>query len=121
MILRFWLLSGWTPMTKDDVKAMLHDAVKKAPEGECIVARGYNPMLVPDMEAPTMQSLDDISTKHPIFIISQSYHTFFANSLAFQMAGVTEDTPDPPGGAYSKDGHDNLLDRPRRVLLLFHF
>ena len=38
-------------------------------------------------------------------------HTYFYNCKAFQMAGVTKDTPNPMGGTYDKDASGNLNGR----------
>ena len=40
---------------------------------------------------------------HPIFITHISGHLGVANSLALEMAGITRDTPEPPGGVIRKD------------------
>ena len=42
-------------------------------------------------------------TTHPIYISHTSGHLGVANSLALELAGVTRDTPDPPGGVVRKD------------------
>ena len=38
-------------------------------------------------------------------------HTYFYNSKAFEMAGITKDTPNPMGGTYDKDANGNLNGR----------
>ena len=38
-------------------------------------------------------------------------HTYFYNSKAFAMAGITKDTPNPMGGTYDKDASGNLNGR----------
>ena len=47
-------------------------------------------------------------------------HTSFYNSKAFEMAGVTKNTPNPPGGTYDKDANGELngrvTDRARGAL-----
>ena len=46
-------------------------------------------------------------------------HTYFYNSKAFEMAGVTKDTPNPTGGTYDRDENGELngrvTDRARSV------
>ena len=54
------------------------------------------------------RDLDAVSTRHPVFIRHRGGHTGVVNSKAFEIAGVTVDTPDPPGGAwYRADGELN--------------
>jgi predicted amidohydrolase YtcJ len=44
--------------------------------------------------------LDAVSRDRPIYVSHRAGHVYFANSKAFEMAGVSEDTPDPPGGRF---------------------
>ena len=61
-------------------------------------------MLTEDLGTWGRKKLDQISPDNPIAVMIQSMHTIFVNSLAFDAAGVDDDTPDPPGGGrYQKD------------------
>ena len=100
--------AGFTPMTKEDVDALITEAVGATDEGKWIDINGYNPMLIAGMETPTMKVLDAFSTKHPIFVMASSAHSFYANSLAFELAGINNDTKDPTGGEYVRDAEGNL-------------
>jgi predicted amidohydrolase YtcJ len=46
---------------------------------------------------PTAPELDQASQDHPIWV-KRGGHVGVANSLALHMAGLTGETPDPPGG-----------------------
>ena len=48
---------------------------------------------------PTRQLIDEAAGDHPVFINRLDGHMSLANTLALKLAGVTRDTPDPPGGA----------------------
>ena len=52
---------------------------------------------------PTRQLIDDVTADHPVFINRLDGHMSLANTLALKMAGVTRDTPDPPGGTIVRD------------------
>lgn len=52
---------------------------------------------------PTRWELDRASTNHPIIISHSSGHQSVCNSFALQLAKVTGDTPDPPGGKFVRD------------------
>jgi predicted amidohydrolase YtcJ len=43
-----------------------------------------------------------MAPNNPVFI-TRSTHGSGANSKALQLAGITRDTPDPPGGHIKKD------------------
>jgi predicted amidohydrolase YtcJ len=57
------------------------------------------------------QDLDKVSTEHPVFVHHRGGHTGFYNSVAFQRAGITKDTPNPFGGTYDKDEKGELNGR----------
>ncbi len=52
---------------------------------------------------PTLDELDAASGGRPIFILRTDGHLGLANRAAFAACGVTEDTPDPPFGAFNRD------------------
>jgi predicted amidohydrolase YtcJ len=58
---------------------------------------------------PTRADLDRASSRHPIYITHSSGHVGVANSFVLRVAGITRDTPDPPGGAFDRadDGAPN--------------
>ncbi len=61
--------------------------------------------------------LDKVSTDHPVAVYHRGGHTYFYNSKALAMAGVTRETPNPFGGTFDKgpDGDLNgrVTDRAR--------
>ena len=63
-----------------------------------IRGRGYDDTGLRDMRHPTRNDLDAASTDHPIIIVHNSGHMLAANSTALEMAGIHDETPDPPGG-----------------------
>ncbi len=52
-----------------------------------------------------------MSSEHPVIVRHRGGHTYFYNSKAFAMAGITKDTPNPMGGTYDKDASGNLNGR----------
>jgi predicted amidohydrolase YtcJ len=56
----------------------------------------------------TRAHLDAVSTSHPIGVHHRGGHTSWYNSLAFGLAGVTRDTPDPQHGRYFRDTNGEL-------------
>lgn len=52
---------------------------------------------------PSKEDLDAICPDKPILIHDVSYHAAWVNSKAFEMAGVTADTPDPEGGLFYRN------------------
>jgi predicted amidohydrolase YtcJ len=53
--------------------------------------------------ALTRRDLDEATTEHPVSVAHRGGHTNFYNSKAFELAGVTKDTPDPADGRFFRD------------------
>jgi predicted amidohydrolase YtcJ len=87
----------------EDIVRVLRQRAAETPAGKWIVGRGYDDTLLRERRHPTRHDLDRASMRHPIVVIHTSGHLSSANSLALALAGVTRDTPQPPGGFIHKD------------------
>ncbi|MBE2183377.1 MAG: amidohydrolase [Anaerolineae bacterium] len=72
--------------------------------GVWLTGRGYNEVELPEYRHPTRYDLDRASTEHPIALTRTCGHMIVANSKALELAGITRETPDPPGGFVVHDG-----------------
>jgi predicted amidohydrolase YtcJ len=54
------------------------------------------------------KDLDAVATDRPVRVDHRGGHTSWFNSRAFELAGVTRDTPDPPDGRFVRDGDGDL-------------
>ncbi|MBA2525850.1 MAG: amidohydrolase [Pyrinomonadaceae bacterium] len=52
---------------------------------------------------PTRELIDRFTPNTPVFVSRLDGHMALANSLALKLAGVTRETPDPPGGLIVRD------------------
>ena len=52
---------------------------------------------------PRASDLDAVVPDHPTFCWRVCYHVAVVNSVALHVAGITRDTPDPPGGSIDRD------------------
>ncbi len=68
-----------------------------------IVGFGYDDSQLKEQRHPTRADLDAVSMDTPILIVHQSGHLGVLNSKALDEAGVTKDTPNPPGGAFRRE------------------
>ena len=73
------------------------------PPGTWITGRGYNEAELPERRHLTRADLDAASSEHPIALTRTCGHMIVANSLALRLAGITRDTPNPPGGVVVRD------------------
>lgn len=52
---------------------------------------------------PTARMLDSVVPDRPAYLPNRDHHGAWVNSLALRVAGITDDTPDPPGGRIERD------------------
>ena len=97
--------------SKEEMLELVRRRASELPEGEWIVGYNWNENAFATPLAPTRQELDAAAERHPVFLTRVCYHAYLANSLAFRLAGITEFTPDPPSGAYGRDGDGGLNGR----------
>ncbi|MFN8060418.1 MAG: amidohydrolase [Vicinamibacterales bacterium] len=86
-----------------DIVAALRSRAAQTPKGQWIRGGGYDQTLLKEGRHPTRQELDQATKDHPILITHASGHLSVANSAAFELAGITKDTPQPQGGVIQKD------------------
>jgi predicted amidohydrolase YtcJ len=87
--------------TRADLYAKLRAKIAVTPPGRLIVGSRYQDDLIGGH--PTAVELDAIAPNHPVILVHSSGHRRSVNSLALQAAGVTDATPNPPGGAIDRD------------------
>lgn len=82
--------------------------VRQAKAGEWLVFYGLDTLLQKGVSTPTLEQLNQGSPKNPLVIFNNSGHAAYANSLALQLANITEQSPNPPGGKILKDSSGKL-------------
>ena len=97
---RVWLGSDRVK-TMDDLVAALKRKSAITPSGKPINGYGYNDVTLG--RHPNRHDLDKVSTAQPVSITHGSGHITVVNSFMLEAAGVTKETPDPPGGALDRD------------------
>lgn len=101
-------VSGFANPSGEAVMNRLREAAAKAKPGEWICAFGYDPILTRDLKALNADLLDGISSVNPVFVMVQTMHTVYVNNKAFELAGITRDTPQPDGGVLVKNEAGDL-------------
>jgi len=54
-------------------------------------------------QLPRKEWIDSVSGEHPVFMNRYDGHMGLANSIALKLAGISKDSPNPPGGEIVKD------------------
>ncbi|GAA5050898.1 hypothetical protein HNP84_006563 [Thermocatellispora tengchongensis] len=90
------------PTIQEVVDAVAAAVAAATTPGSWIRGQGWNENRLP--HPPTKADLDPVSGDHPVILRDFSGHMMTANSNALRIAGITRDTPAPPGGVIEKDG-----------------
>ena len=99
-------LRDWAEQNREAVEAV-----------NLIIGFGYDNAQLAELRHPTRDELDAVSTEVPILLIHQSGHLGVANSKALEVAGITDESENPPGGVIRR-GEDG---RPNGVLEEYAF
>jgi predicted amidohydrolase YtcJ len=73
------------------------------PDDRWILGRGWNYGMFAPETLPNKRILDQIFPAIPAFLEGYDGHTFWANSKALALAGITESTPNPLNGEIVRD------------------
>lgn len=70
-----------------------------------ITGRGWNQVLWPEKRFPTADILDEYIKNKPVWLERVDGHAGWANTKALEIAGITRDSIDPPGGKIERDSN----------------
>ena len=78
-------------------------------KGEWIIGRGWINDTWDDPSFPSKEDLDAVAPDSPVYLTRACGHAAWANTKAFETAGITKDTPDPAGGEFLHKQDGSLL------------
>ncbi len=87
----------------DDVKEALAGKAANTPPGHWVRGVMYDDTKFEDERPLNRQDIDEVVRDHPVYVGHRGGHTGVVNSKAFEIAGVTNDTPDPVGGRFFRE------------------
>jgi predicted amidohydrolase YtcJ len=73
------------------------------PNQPWVRGRGWTYPSVGPTNLPDKKYLDEVVPDRPVYLEAFDGHTWWANSKALQLAGITRETPNPPGGEFVRD------------------
>jgi len=100
------------------IQQALRERAARTPPGQWIVGFMYDDTKQQEGRPLSRRDLDEAVPDHPVVVGHRGGHTGVYNSMAFRLAGVTVDTPDPPGGAFYREGGEltgKVAERARNV------
>ena len=99
-----WVNCKSPPMQSiGDVVEALREKANTKEKGEWVIGSWFDESQWEDKRFPNRYDLDKASTDHPIYLGRAGGHNAVASSLALELAGITKDTPQPPGGNIERD------------------
>ncbi len=91
--------------TPEEFRNRIRDFAAKLPKGRWVLNGNWDHENWNPPALPTRQLIDSVTPDNPVFINRLDGHMCLANSLALKLAGVTRETPDPPGGTIVRDAN----------------
>jgi len=73
------------------------------PDESWLLGRGWNYPVFAPSGMPDKKYLDEIVPDRPVYLDGFDGHSWWANSKALEIAHITKDTPEPPGGSFVRD------------------
>jgi predicted amidohydrolase YtcJ len=79
------------------------ERAKITPQGEWVQGGNWDETKWNPPNMPTKEMIDALTPDTPVFVSRYDGHMGLANSVALRLAGITAQTPDPPGGTIVHD------------------
>ncbi|MDH5235505.1 MAG: amidohydrolase family protein, partial [Gemmatimonadota bacterium] len=98
-------------VTIDSIVEKLKARAATVPPGTWVSGYFHDDTKLKDKRPLRRQDLDRVSTEHPVVVRHRGGHTSFYNTKALEMAKVTRETPNPPGGTFDRDANGDLTGR----------
>ncbi len=92
----------------EDIVALALEWRQSHGEDSWIVGRGWDQNDWRNTDFPVHHRLSEALPETPVVLVRVDGHALIANAAAMRLAGVTKDTPDPPGGRILRDQNGEL-------------
>lgn len=91
----------------EQVLLQIEEYARAYPEREWIYGGGWAEEHFPG-HAPAPTLLDRVTGDRPAYLLNRDHHSVWVNSAVLRLAGITEQTADPPGGRIGRDPSGRL-------------
>ncbi|MBU0557133.1 MAG: amidohydrolase [Alphaproteobacteria bacterium] len=96
---------GFAPGSAPEaIAAAVKACVKEVGKGEWISGGNWVAAVFKPGQQ-TREFLDAIAPDNPVILSDESHHSSWVNSKALELAGITDDTPNPPNGVIERDAN----------------
>jgi predicted amidohydrolase YtcJ len=87
----------------DEIQRQVKAYAASHPELPWVLGRGWQYTVFEGSGLPNKAALDEVLPDRPVYLESFDGHTWWANSKALKLAGITRESPDPAGGQFVRD------------------
>ncbi len=101
----------WNCASLAEMQERIRQKVAITAAGEWVRGTGWVETEWSPHDMPTADDMDVVSTEHPMMFWRTDKHSVVVNHRALELAGITRETPNPPGGVIGRtpDGEPNGL------------
>ncbi len=85
------------------IQTCLDETRSKEPDGWLEVSAWNAEQTLPAGTVVTKRDLEGLDTQRPIILQNSDGHKSLVNARGLELAGITDSTPDPPGGVIDRD------------------
>ena len=103
----------YSPTSLNGAVRAVADFSRSHPKQAWVIGFGWNQEIWKLGRFPTAAELDAVVNDRPVLLHRVDGHAIWVNTKALEMAGVTRETQDPPGGKIERDASG----RPTGVLV----
>jgi hypothetical protein len=86
-----------------EIQEALRKKAAETPAGFWVTGFKFDDTKLEEGRALHRRDLDEAVPDHPVSVAHRGGHTTWYNSKAFELAGITKDTPDPDDGRFFRD------------------
>ena len=86
-----------------DIQRKIAEKASQSPTGTWIKGSEYNKFYLEEQRHPTRWDLDKAAPAHPVKLAHRTRYACVLNSRGLALAGITAETPDPPGGLVERE------------------
>ena len=102
-------IGGLKYKSRDEIFNAIKKEVKNKNTDDWLLIFGWDPVLIDDLDNPSLAELDQLSPSRPMLILTQMMHHGFINSAGYKSANITKEYPILSGnGKFKKDVYGKL-------------
>lgn len=91
--------------TPEEFARRIAEQARKLGKGKWVTGGEWDEQLWQPYRLPHRAMIDASTPDNPVFVSRLDGHMALANAVALKLAGITRETPDPPGGTIVRDAN----------------